>query len=74
VIEQWKLRRNYVSQRVGEKLWLVAWNNQEKKRASGIIPRFSRVREVSIVDGDYLLCSCMHFEGLEFLVVTKCMF
>ena len=64
VTEQWKMRNDYVSQRVEEKLWLVAGKNQEKNLATGIIPCFSRVQEVSIVDGEYLLCSCMHFERI----------
>jgi hypothetical protein len=29
---------------------------------SGVVPRFSRVRKVSILDDRILRCSCMHFE------------
>ena len=66
VIQQWNLRNNYISQRVTEKSWLVVGIvDHNHSRKEGLIPRFSRVREVSIAAADnnrVLQCSCMYFE------------
>ena len=64
VIQQWNLRDNYISQRVTEKSWLVVCIvDHDHSRKEGLIPRFSRVREVSIAaDNRVLQCSCMYFE------------
>jgi hypothetical protein len=63
VIEQWQLRNNYISQRVSEKGWLVVGIvDHDRTNKAGLIPRFARVREVSILDNSVLTCSCMYFE------------
>ena len=63
VIQQWRLRNIYIAQRVAENRWLVVGTiDHDRKRKGGLIPRFSRVREVSIVEHGVLLCSCMYFE------------
>ena len=64
VTAQWELRNNYVSQRVGQTYWLVAGTGKEYNRKTGLVPCFSRVRKVSIVDDGILLCSCRHFERI----------
>ena len=63
VAQQWKLRHEYKSQRMGKDYWLVVGKNINNNPA-GLIPRFSRVRQVSVVDDCILLCSCMHFERI----------
>jgi hypothetical protein len=50
VNQQWKLRHQYKSQRIGKDDWLVVWKNINNNPASGLIPRFSRVQQISIVD------------------------
>jgi hypothetical protein len=62
VTQQWTLRDGYISQRVGEKHWLVVGKDIKNNGTSGLVPRFSRIREVSILDESILLCYCMHFE------------
>lgn len=63
VIQQWELRSNYISQRVAENEWRVVGMVQQNRTSRvGLIPRFARVRQVSIVENRILLCSCMYFE------------
>lgn len=66
VAAQWQLRNCYISERVGEMCWHVARDPTKSTSSptSGLVPFFSRVRKVSLVDGNILLCSCMHFERL----------
>jgi hypothetical protein len=48
----------------------------KKKRKPGLIPHFSRVQRVLIVDDGILLCACMRFERMciAWHVVTKCIY
>lgn len=62
VTAQWKLRNNYVCQRVGDTCWHVAHKSTENRNRPGLIPKFSRVRKVSLTADQFLLCSCLHFE------------
>ena len=64
VTQQWNLRSNYISQRVAEKHWLVSAKRDKNRVTSGLVPRFARVRKVSISDDRILVCSCMHFERI----------
>jgi hypothetical protein len=64
VTQQWNMHNNYISQRVGEKHWLVTAKRAGNTVSSGLVPHFARVRKVSIVDDGILLCSCMHFERI----------
>jgi hypothetical protein len=64
VMQQWNLLNNYMSQSVGVEHWLVSAMRTKNTVTSGLVPRFSRVRKVSILDDRILRCSCMHFERI----------
>ena len=63
VTAQWMLRKNYVCQRVGDTHWHVALKSTHNyHHPTVLIPQFYRVRKVSLTNGRFLLCSCLHFE------------
>ena len=40
----------------------MALKSRENHHPPGLIPQFSSIRKVSRTDGQFLLCSCLHFE------------
>lgn len=67
VVEQWNLRQRYISQRVDNHIWRVVAAPEPPSTPSavtGLIPLFSRVREVYVSPDGILFCSCHHFERI----------
>lgn len=67
VVAQWLLRDNYICEQVGNGLWHLLMDATPESPGIipgfSLIPRFSRVRKVSVLkDTRTLLCSCMYFE------------